>query len=281
MILTSSQWSLVHILLCKPGILQPTLEGRGSSHCAFQGFGRLGGCHLRDSESGAVDSLRAGGCFSTVLKRLWSNGGLWWCGDAAHLLCFFVFSSLVFLVLKENVFFIFLITTICSFLLHMITHKICHVSFCFRYFCVAVFCSSCHTIVPQLPWFLFAPPLYLPMDQNPGTLLFTPRYFGFMDAHPSVMWYFIGVDHVWSIIMSTLDSLDCSIGSYSSSSQPSPIKPTKGHHGVYWSGDWRYLVLLFWTILGMIGWDDEPTSDSFPGFAEPMFVLIPLVESTI
>ena len=127
----------------------------------------------------------------------------------------------------------------------------------------------------------FRSPLYLPMDQNPGTIQFTPRYFGFMDAHPSVMWYFIGVDHVWSIIMSTPDSLDCSIGSYSSSSQPSPIKPTKGHHGVYWSGDWRYLVLLFWTILGMIGWDDEPTSDSFPGFAEPMFVLIPLVESTI
>ena len=56
---------------------------------------------------------------------------------------FFVFFSLVFFwYLKENVFFIFLhYLLFVPFFLHMITHKICHVSFCFRYSCVAVFCS--------------------------------------------------------------------------------------------------------------------------------------------
>jgi hypothetical protein len=162
------------------------------------------------------------------------------------LLCFFLFSSpWCFLVIKRkcvfhfsHYYYLFLSSSYdypqnmsCFFLFSLF------LCCCFLFF-LSYHCSTA-TMVS------FRSPLYLPMDQIPGTLLFTPRYFGFMDAHPSVMWYFIGVDHVWSIIMSTPDSLDCSIGSYSSSSQPSPIKPTKGHQGVYWSGDWRYLVLFF------------------------------------
>ena len=167
MILTSPQWSLVHILLCKPGILQPTLEGRGSSHCAFQGFGRLGGCHLRDSESGAVDSLRAGGCFSTVPKRLWSNGGLWWFGDAAHLLCFLFSPPRCFLVIKRKCvfhfvpfFFICLPTKYVMFLFVFVILVLLFFLFFLSYHC------STATMVRS--------PLYMPMDQNPGALLFTP-----------------------------------------------------------------------------------------------------------